>query len=199
MKISWTPPEPRDGLAGMWDKFIGPRATDAELWLQLIGGLGLTAVLTLTNFDQRTELDWSTAQWSIFLLFAFDLSGGIITNATATAKRWYHRQGQRFMDHFGFVAIHGIHLAVVAWLFRGGDWLYFGIYYGYLLLATAVLLRTELYLKRPLTLLLYSSALLINSSSILATPGFGWFIPFFFLKLLVAHLLPEAPFRPNHP
>ncbi len=197
--IEWTPPKPRTGLAGEWDKFIGPGATEAELWLQLAGALGLTAVLTLTNISQRSELNWTSWQWFVFLLFAFDLSGGILTNATATAKRWYHRAGQRFMDHFGFVALHGIHLAAVAWLFRGSDWGYFGLYFGYLLLGTAVLLRTPLYLKRPLALLLFSGTLLLNNSLLQPSPGLGWFIPFFFLKLLVAHLLPEAPFTPENP
>ena len=197
MKISWTPPEPRHGLAGAWDKFIGPGATNGELWLQWIGTVGLTAVLALINLNQRRELNWSTWQGIVFLLFAFDLSGGIITNATATAKRWYHRAGQHFIDHFDFVAVHGLHLALIAWLFRDGDWLYFAIYYGYLLAGTAVILRTPLYLKRPLALLLYSGTLLLNGSFILPTAGLGWFIPFFFLKLLVAHLVPEAPFQPE--
>lgn len=197
MKIDWTPPEPRPGLAGAWDKFIGPGATDAELWLQLVGTVGLTAVLALTNFTQRSDLHWSAWQWLVFLLFAFDLSGGIITNATSAAKRWYHRAGQRFIDHFGFVAVHSLHLAAVTWLFRDGDWPYFVVYYGYLLVATAVLLRTPLYLQRPLALLLYSGTLLLNGSFLLPTVGLSWFIPFFFLKLLVAHLVPEAPFQPE--
>lgn len=197
MKIEWTPPEPRPGLAGAWDKFIGPGATDAELWLQLVGMVGLTAVLTLINLNQRSDLNWSGWQWLVFLLFAFDLSGGIVTNATATAKRWYHRAGQRFRYHFGFVAVHGLHLAAIAWLFRDGDWLYFAVYYGWLLVGTAVLLRTPQYLQRPLALLLYSSTLLLNISLLQPTSGLAWFIPFFFLKLLVAHLLPEAPFTPE--
>ena len=197
MKIDWTPPEPRPGLIGAWDKFIGPGATNAEQWLQWSGTLGLTAVLALINLNQRSDLNWSTLQWIVFLLLAFDISGGILTNATSAAKRWYHRAGQRFSDHFGFVAIHAVHLAAVAWFFRDGDWLYFVVFYGWLLLGTAVILRTPLYLKRPLALLLYSVTLLLTSSFILPTAGLGWFIPFFFLKLLVAHLLPEAPFQPD--
>lgn len=198
MKIEWTPPNPRPGLAGAWDKFIGPGATDAELWLELLGALGLTAVLTIINFTQRANLNWTIWQWLVFLLFAFDLSGGIITNATATAKRWYHRAGQDFTDHLSFVAIHGLHLVIIAWLFRGGDWLYFAVYFGYLLVGTAVILRTPLYLKRPFALLLFSGTLLLNGSLISPTPGLDWFVPFFFLKLLVAHLLPEAPFSPKN-
>ena len=197
MKISLTPPNPRDGLAGAWDKFIGPGATNGELWLQLLCGLGLTAVLILINLQQRHTLDWTIFQWIVFFLFAFDLSGGILTNATSAAKRWYHREGQRFIDHFGFVALHGIHLAAAAWLFHNGNWSFFAVYYAYLLGGTAVILYTPLYLKRPMALLIYSGVLLLNSSFIQPIPGLGWFIPFFFLKLLVAHLLPEAPFQPE--
>lgn len=197
MKITWTPPEPRSGLAGAWDKFIGPGATNGELGLQLWGGLGLTAVLIAINLAQRAELGWSAVQWGVFALLAFDLAGGILTNATNTAKRWYHRPGQRASHHLGFIAVHGIHLAVVAGLFRGGDWLYLASYFGFLLLATAVTLRTPLYLKRPWVLLLFATGLILNESVLPPTPGMGWFIPFFFLKLLVAHLLPEAPFSPD--
>ena len=120
-------------MAGAWDKFIGPGATNAELWLELLGALGLTTVLTAINFTKRANLNWTIGQWLVFCLFAFDLSGGIITNATAAAKRWYHRAGQRFSHHFSFVVVHGLHLAAVAWLFREGDWLYFAVYFGYLL------------------------------------------------------------------
>ena len=37
MHISWTPPPPRAGWRGLWDRFIGPGATGAELTIQLLG------------------------------------------------------------------------------------------------------------------------------------------------------------------
>ena len=35
--IRWIPPEPRKGLAGVLDKFVGPGATRAEIVLQFGG------------------------------------------------------------------------------------------------------------------------------------------------------------------
>ena len=32
--IDWNPPQPRQGVAGMFDEFIGPGAAPAEIWLQ---------------------------------------------------------------------------------------------------------------------------------------------------------------------
>ncbi|MBN2149716.1 MAG: hypothetical protein JW726_20180 [Anaerolineales bacterium] len=39
MQISWIPPEPRQGLPGEWDKFIGPGQMPTELWLILAPSL----------------------------------------------------------------------------------------------------------------------------------------------------------------
>lgn len=195
--IDWIPPEPRQGWDGAWDKFIGPGATKAELWVQLGGGMLLAAAILLFTFPQRTTLGWSFWQWLVVGLLAVDLSGGIITNATAAAKRWYHRPGQGFWAHLSFIAVHGFHLAVVAWLFREGDWLFFVVTYGYLLAAAILILRVPLYLSRPLAFLCMAGSILISQSLLTPTPGLTWFLPFFYLKLLLSHLLKEAPFSPE--
>lgn len=192
MNINWTPPTPRNA----WEKFIGPGATPAELWLQLGGGLLLVGLIALYIFSRRAELNWSTSQTLVALFIALDMAGGVLTNATATAKRWYHRAGQGMREHLGFTAVHLLHLLLVAWLFRDGDWLYAGLFYGYLMLAAWLILRLPLYLQRPFALLLYCGILLLNSTTFAATPGLEWFLPFFFLKLLISHLLKEAPFAP---
>lgn len=196
MQISWTPPEPRAGWRGWWDRFIGPGATSAEVWLQLVGALGLTAALLVFTLPQAA---WSPLQVGVLALLAFDLSGGIITNATSTAKRWYHRAGQGWRQHLAFVLPHGAHLALLAWLFPGVGWLFALFSYLYLIAATLGVLFTPLYLQRPLALIAYAGALLLNAA--LAPPlALAWFVPLLFLKLLVAHLLKEAPFRPApHP
>ena len=53
--IIWQPPEPRSGLAGQWDKFVGPGATAAELWLQflpvVLPGLALLFMQTLKDWE----------------------------------------------------------------------------------------------------------------------------------------------------
>ncbi len=192
MQINWIPPEPRRGLAGEWDKFVGPGQTRAELWLILIPSL--LAGAALPWYAWRAGLGWTPLQLAVAGLMALDLVGGVITNATATAKRWYHRPGQGWLQHLAFIAVHAVHIALAAWLFRDGDWLYFGVYYAYLLAASLVITRAPLYLQRPVALLLLVGVILLNLYALPSTPGMEWFAPVFFLKLLVSHLLKESPY-----
>lgn len=197
MRISWNPPAPRAGLAGMWDRFVGPGLTTAETWLVVGGTLGLTTVIGLLSVVRQPLLNWTALQIGVALLLAFDLGGGIVTNALSGCKRWYHRPGQGWRAHLGFVALHALHPALVAWLFLNGDWLYFLVAYGFLLVTAVIILRAPLYLQRPLALLIYAVALLM-AFYLLPTPaGLEWFLPFLYLKLLVAHILPETPFQPG--
>lgn len=197
-QIQWTPPEPRSGAMGAWDKFVGPGATSAEEWLQLGGGLLLTGMLGVLLYSQREILDWSGWQWLAVAVLIFDLTGGIITNATSAAKRWYHRAGHEGVTaHLPFVAVHGLHLLLVTALFRQMDWAFFALTYGYLLTAAVAIIKTPLYLQRPLSLTLFCGGLILGMYVLTPTPGLEWFIPFFYLKLLVSHLVKEAPFTPE--
>jgi hypothetical protein len=188
----WIPSKPRSGLLSEWDKLVGPGQTRAEFWLILIPALlaGLAAPL----YALLTGLGWTVAQLLVAGLIAFDLTGGVVTNATASAKRWYHRPGQGWLQHLEFVAIHALHIFLVAWLFRGGDWFFFGVYYAYLLAASLVINRIPLYLQRPVALLLLVVVWLINLYGLPPTTGLEWFVPIFFLKLLVSHLVKEEPY-----
>jgi hypothetical protein len=194
-EIQWTPPEPRKGMLGAWDKFVGPGATAAEEWLQLGGGLLVAMLLGLFLFLRRETFEWSGLQTAIAALLAFDLIGGIITNATSAAKRWYHRAGHDSLrDHLSFIALHALHLLLVAAVFRDMDWAFFVVMFGFLLLATVAIVRSPLYLQRPLAFTLFCVGFLIGTYLFVPVPGLEWFAPFFFLKLLVSHLVKEAPF-----
>ena len=131
----------------------------------------------------------------ILTLLTLDLSGGIITTVTSTAKRWYHRAGQGWRQHIIFVLPHGLHLALVVWLFPGFGWWFFLLFYGYLVAATLLILYTPLYVQRPVAFICYAGVVLLNGV-FAPTAGLEWVIPFLFLKLLIGHLLKEAPFRP---
>lgn len=120
--------------------------------------------------------------------------GGVITNATSSAKRWFHRTGQTWQHHLAFVSIH---IFLVALLFRGSDWSFLAIASGYLIGASILILRTPLYLQRPVAFGLYGLALLGNSYLFVPTLGLEWFLPLFFLKILISHLLKETPYRPE--
>lgn len=195
MNINWKYPQPRNGLAGAWDKFIGPGATTAEVdWGLVFSSLWAIAVLAYVITQQ---LHWSAWQMIFAGLFAFDLAGGIFVNATSTAKRWYHREGQGGWQHFGFVAVHVLHIGIVAWLFRGMDWAYFFGMSAYLLAATAAIILFPLYLQRPIAMSLFAMAIPLSMVVFQPTHGLEWFIPFLFLKLMVSHLLREEPYRPD--
>lgn len=195
MRLDWTPPPPRAGQLGWLDRFIGPGATVAEVRLQLLGTLVLTSSLVAFALWRATG-PWSLLQTGVLALLAFDLSGGIITNATSAAKRWYHRPGQGWKQHLAFVLPHGAHLALLGWLFPELGWPFALLCFCYLVAATVAVLLTPLYLQRPLALAAYVGALLLNLA--LDPPmALAWVAPLFFLKLLVAHLLKEAPFQPD--
>jgi hypothetical protein len=188
----WSSPEPRQGLMGAWDRVVGPGQTRAEFWLILVPSLlaGLAAPL----YALFAGLGWTTTQLIVEGVIAFDLAGGVVTNATATAKRWYHRPGQGWRQHLGFIALHFSHLFLIAWLFRGMDWVYFFVFYAYLMAASLIITQVHLYLQRPVAFLLLVIVLLLNFYVLTPTPGLEWFVPLFFLKLLVSHLPKETPY-----
>lgn len=191
--IDWLPPEPRPGLLGEWDKFIGPGTTLAENLLILVPSV--VAAVALPIYASSTGLDWTWWQALVAGVLALDVTGGVTANATTAAKRWYHRPGQGWPEHMGFIAIHFVHPLLVVLVF-GGSTLWFGAIYGWLLLASVIVLASPRYLQRPVALLLYLVALLVAAFVESGVPGFGWLVPALFLKLLVAHLVPEAPFAP---
>lgn len=194
MRTRSTPPPPRRGMAGIIDRLIGPGATKAELMLQFI--IPVPAAIAAPLYASFTVGGWTPLQLFLCGVLAFDTVGGVITNATSTAKRWYHREGQRFTQHIAFVLLHLIHLLVVSWLYLSLDIIWFVISGGYLLLSATVVLTVPRYLQRPIALTAYTGALFIILYLLQWPEGMEWFLPLFYLKLLVSHLPEEEPYRP---
>lgn len=186
--------KPRPGLPGILDRFVGPGASSAELLLQFL--IPLAAAAAAVAFATYTIATWTTVQYILCALLAFDIVGGIITNATSSGKRWYHRPGQGFPQHFGFVALHLGHLALVSWLFLGFDLAWLLAAGTYLLIASLAIISSPLYLQRPMALLMYSGSVLLALYGLDTPQGLEWFLPLFYLKLLVAHLPKEQAYRP---
>lgn len=63
--------------------------------------------------------------------------------------------------------------------------------YSYLLGATLLILKSPIHLQRPLSMILYLGGLIINIYLLAAVPGLEWFLPVYFLKILVSYL-PES-------
>ena len=187
------PPAPRVGVLGALDRFIGPGATSAEVMVQLVPSV--LAAIAAPAYALSLPIDWTPWQIGLIALFGFDLVGGVLTNATNTAKRWYHRPGQGWQQHLSFVAIHLFHIGAIALFFRGGDGLFFGGVSAYLLTAAGLILSVPLYLQRPVAVCLYGLSIVGSLDLLSPTPGLEWFLPLFFLKLLVSHLLHETAYR----
>ena len=193
-KIDWEYPEPRAGILGEWDKFIGPGTTRAELWLEL--GFAVLGAALVPFYSQKAGANWTGWQMAVAILIGFDLAGGVVVNASSAAKRWYHRAGQGFWQHFGFIAVHLAHIFLVAWLFAGMDWGFFVSMSLYLLLGSTLILGSPLYLRRPIAMGLVAFALPFNLYLFPSPAGMEWFVPFLFLKLMVSHTLREEPYQP---
>lgn len=196
MRIDWEPPAPRDGLSGSWDKFVGPGATNAEEVVQL--GLGaVIAIALVALFWQGATPDTTIWQWAFVVVLALDIGGGIVTNATSAAKRWYHRAGHGKRQHFLFICAHMLHLGLAAWLFADNPVAFFGIAAGALVLGTLIILFTPLYLQRPVAFGVATLFILLSFVPLLALPNLNWLLPLLALKLLLGHLVKEAPFQPE--
>ncbi len=185
--------QPRHGAAGWLDRLTGPGATPAEIRLQFLPSV-LAAILA-PAYAVAMDVDFSVLQLALISFLAFDLLGGVLTNSTAAAKRWFHRPGQGPRQHLGFVTIHLLHIAAVAALFRDGDFVYFAVTGSFLLLAASVIIASPLYLQRTVSLGLFALSIVGSAYLFSPTPGLEWFLPLFFLKLLVSHLVFETPFR----
>ena len=92
--------KPRSGWQGNIDRFIGPGATTAELVLQFVPAVVMAIAAPL--YAQSISPDFTGWQLGLIAFLAFDFMGGVLTNATAAAKRWYHRPGQGWQQHLSF-------------------------------------------------------------------------------------------------
>ncbi|MCX5071597.1 hypothetical protein ACWGCI_35780 [Streptomyces sp. NPDC054949] len=92
-----------------------------------------------------------------------------------------------------FVAAHLAHLAAVGLFVLSGDGAWTLANSALLLGGAATVEFTPLHLKRPVAMAVLTAAVLINLFWLPAPAELAWFAPLFFLKLLVCHLVPEAP------
>lgn len=194
MTINWNYPKPRAGMAGTIDQLFGPGATRAEVRLQTI--IPVVAVIASLLYAAWIDTGWSLLQQVVCAFFAFDIVGGIVTNATSSAKRWFHRAGRGAKQHMCFVLVHLVHLTVISWLFLSFDLLWIVITGVYLVVAALCITSSALYLQRPIAMIFYVGSLLITLYGLEAPIGLEWFLPLFYIKLLLSHLPKEEPYRP---
>ncbi|MGY0233244.1 hypothetical protein [Longispora urticae] len=196
LRVDWhIPPD-----TGWLDRFMGPGKSRAESLVEYVGGACCVALLAAYCWRNADGLSW--LQLTVIGVLALDLVGGVLTNATNAAKRWYHRTPSP-RGRLTFVAAHVLHLAAVAFVVlpdgtgtlpglpTGTGWF---LANAALLLTGAVLIeRAAPHLRRPVAMSAYMVAVLVNLLAFPVPAVLAWFAAFFFLKLLVCHLVPEAP------
>jgi len=189
----WQYPEPREGWLGTWDRFVGPGASASELWLS--GVAATLAAILVSAYAGLNDLGWAWYQHLVAIVITFDLVGGVVTNATPSAKRWYHRRGQGPREHFSFVAWHAIQVAAIAIAFRetGGPGYFLAVYL-YIVATGAITLKAPIRLRRSVALLSVCGAVMIADWVLPAMPGLEWFLPVLTLKLVVSHVNLEEPY-----
>ena len=79
---------------------------------------------------------------------------------------------------------------------EANGWGYGLVWYVLLLLGSAAVLKTPLYLRRPVAMLGILLALLVNAYLIPAVNGFEWLMPALFVKIVYGHLVQEEPYCP---
>jgi hypothetical protein len=196
VRADWEIPPTPPGWAGRLERFMGPGKSRAESAVESAGLAVCAGALAAGVWHSGAFGGWSAVQLAVVILAGLDLVGGVLTNATNAAKRWYHRPGSgRRRARLAFVAVHLLHLAAVGLLVLSGDWAW-TLGNAVLLLGGAAAVEfTPLHLKRPLSMAAFMTAVLVNLFWLRTPDALAWFAPLFFLKLLVCHLVPEAPLK----
>lgn len=166
----------------------GPGATRGEILLQF--SVAIAAAVAIPAWALAAGVDWVFWQTIIASLVSFDLFGGIATNSTASAKRWFHRPSRTERHHLGFVLLH-LHPFLIAGVFGVHDWLWAAWVYGFIAGGASVILASPTPLREPIALSLVGFATVGIFVGPEAPPFFDWILPVLALKLLAAHLLAE--------
>ena len=187
--------------SGKADFLLGTGATIAEQvlgWVASLMGAGVYGYLYLIH-----AFDWTGWQYLLAGILAFDVIGGIVANSLNSCKRLYHsavkpdepRYANFLKNHFAFSSLH-VHSLLVALFFGLNNFFYGFFWYVFLMIGTIVVIKTPLYLRRPIAFLIIALALLLNIYFVLPVRGFEWLAPALFIKIIYGHLVQEEPYRP---
>ncbi|PZG38071.1 hypothetical protein C1I98_24815 [Spongiactinospora gelatinilytica] len=168
------------------DMLVAPDATRGETvtaYATAVAGAALVAVI-----GSRAGHAWPVV--AFLALAGFDLFGGTVVNATASAKRRFHRPGRTARHHFLFVAGH-VHPFLMALLVPGFGWGAAVAVYGLVVTGALGVLATSAVLRRPVAFAVAALASTVSVTLLAIPVEVAWFAPVLFGKLLLGHILPE--------
>lgn len=187
--------------AGKPDFLFGTGATRMEKGLVLSSSA--LGILLYAFFYFSHHLEWSWWQYIIAILIAMDVLGGLVANSLNSCKRFYHTPTKPeepwytpwLKNHLLFAILH-VYPILVSVIFGKGNYFYGIFWYTWLVFAAFLIIKTPLYLQRPVAFLIITISLLLNFYFIPSVQGFEWLIPALYLKILYGYLVQEEPYRP---
>lgn len=166
------------------DPLIGPGATTGELALGWAAAI--IAVLAQAAWIFIAAPSWSAAQMAVAALFALDIGGGVVVNATSSARGWWNRPGQGLPQHVGFLAAH-VHPFIVAWLWPSFGWIAATALYVSMLAMAVAVLMSPVRLVRPVAFGLGAVGIVLGMTALRMPVGLEWLAALYYVKLVMAH------------
>lgn len=169
--------EVRSGVAGAWDRFVGPQASRIES----AGTLAAIVAAALWGDAGSTH----RAAIGRRLLMR--------TVNTRACVRWYERPGQGRREHLHFAALHLLHPALIAVLDHAGGtrgraaalrWVL--AHYGWMLAAAATITSLPHRARLPVTLVASGTGVILDQRLGISRAA-PWFVPVYYTKLLFGH------------
>ncbi|MFI6293082.1 hypothetical protein ACIBEJ_15945 [Nonomuraea sp. NPDC050790] len=171
-------------MSTLEDRLIAPGATPRERTVVYTSAVAGTILSTALAYAAGLTV----LPLVLVAIVAFDLYGGAAVNATAAAKRHFHRPGRTWRHHLGFVAIH-VQPFLLALVVPGFTWTAAAVVYALALTGAVITVTVPADVRLPVAFC--CTALAIGLTLPLAIPAaLGWFAPVLFVKLLLAHLQP---------
>lgn len=176
-----TPSEPRRGLPGLLDRYLGPDATALDglrVAAAALGGLLLGLTTVPAPLAERLLLGLLTAE----------LCAGLMAALNHAGKTWIHRPVRRRQRLLLFVALQMIPLTIFIWLFRAEDLQLLASATGLLFIGSAVLLLAPTAWQRPLGFVALLGVLFTLQQLHTQVPSGAWFLPLLYTRTFLAHL-----------
>jgi len=178
--------EPRPGLPGLLDRYLGPQATTTDglrVGAAALGGLLLGLMTVPAPLAERALLALLTAE----------LCAGLMAALNHAGKSWIHRPARRQPRLLLFVALQAIPLALFVWLFRGQDLALLASAASLLLAGAAVVLLAPPAWQRAVGLVALLSGLFALQHFHTQPTAAAWFLPLLYTRTFLAHLPSPRP------
>lgn len=171
---------------GYLAKLTGPTATRTEILLQFLVPAAIVAFLV---YSQAAFLFGQGLLYTIVLcLLAFDVIGGVVTNETIAARRWFNRDGVSKLKKWLFCLMHLVHICAL-FLFLNEPALSGFLTYCSLYLASFTLvILTPNYISRAVAAWLYCAFIvLFFEFDYFGLENFKYLLLIFHYKIVVAY------------